>query len=210
MTRYFATLIRVIVTPAIYRCFVLLRDINRHSTEQDSLPVHIKKTTGSCVFIKQLGSPRNNRFWFPPEPSFLPKLQLEFAEFPKQLYPNGHRLLTLETWCGYRYGSQSVFTHAWNARPAKMALCRSSNTIPFLTKFLGHSIVIQERNPCRRHPLRFPICVAALTECYSLLRVLPFSQIGIRTGSLWPHQNWPETLLLISPQASHLDNRYFN
>jgi len=33
-------LIRVIVTPAIYRCFVGLNHINRHSTEQDSPCVH--------------------------------------------------------------------------------------------------------------------------------------------------------------------------
>jgi len=41
VTRYFATLIRVIVTPAIYRCFVRLNDVNRHSTEQDSRCVQI-------------------------------------------------------------------------------------------------------------------------------------------------------------------------
>jgi len=33
-------------------------------------------TARHYVFIKQLGSPRNNRFWFSPEPSFIPKLQL--------------------------------------------------------------------------------------------------------------------------------------
>ena len=210
MTRYFATLIRVIVTPAIYRCFVLLRDINRHSTEQDSLPVHIKKTTGSCVFIKQLGSPRNNRFWFPPEPSFLPKLQLEFAEFPKQLYPNGHRLLTLETWCGYRYGSQSIFTYAWNAR----------STITGALPCKQHYSLLDEiLRSLTCHPGKKPLATAspALSSlrcrAYWVLPTFkgtPFLPLGIRTGSLWPHQNWPETLLLISPQASHLDNRYFN
>jgi len=36
VTRYFATLIRVIVTPAIYRCLDFVKKIDRHSTEQDS------------------------------------------------------------------------------------------------------------------------------------------------------------------------------
>lgn len=57
-----------------------------------------------------------------------------------------------------------------------MALCRGRNAVPFLTNFPGRFRVIQERDPWRRHPLRFPICVAAFSVCYPLLRVLPFSR----------------------------------
>lgn len=36
-------MIRVIVTPAIYRCFDFVKKIDRHSTEQDSHLVYFPK-----------------------------------------------------------------------------------------------------------------------------------------------------------------------
>lgn len=57
MTRYFATLIRVIVTPAIYRCFLLLKDVNRHSTEQDSHRVYIRKERRDAAFLLNSWAP---------------------------------------------------------------------------------------------------------------------------------------------------------
>jgi len=40
----------------------------------------------------------------PFEPTLFPKLQVYFADFPYLCYAINHqRLLTLRTWCGYRY-----------------------------------------------------------------------------------------------------------
>jgi len=42
-------------------------------------------------------------FTQPSEPILFPKLRIYFADFPYLLYSIDQRLLTLETWCGYRY-----------------------------------------------------------------------------------------------------------
>ena len=102
-------------------------------------------TARHYVFIKQLGSPCNNRFWFPSEPSFIPKLQLQLAEFPELPHLNGHRLLTSETWCGHRYAYLSQITIAsWINQTAdganESALCLSCIHNPQLTCFLGYKI----------------------------------------------------------------------
>jgi hypothetical protein len=39
------------------------------------------------------------------EPILIPKLRISFADFPYLHYSNNQRLLTLETCCGYGYGS---------------------------------------------------------------------------------------------------------
>jgi len=38
------------------------------------------------------------------EPTFFPKLQVKFADFPYTRYTKQYRLWTLETWCGFGYG----------------------------------------------------------------------------------------------------------
>ena len=45
------------------------------------------------------------------EPILLPKLQIYFADFPYLLLSINQRLLTLETWCGYRYECLSITTN---------------------------------------------------------------------------------------------------
>lgn len=50
-------MIRVIVTPAIYRCFVPLQNVNRHSTEQDSYRVHILADLRDTAFLLNSWAP---------------------------------------------------------------------------------------------------------------------------------------------------------
>jgi len=48
----------------------------------------------------------------PFEPTLFPKLQVYFADFPYLRYAINHqRLLTLRTWCGYRY--EMVWKWLW-------------------------------------------------------------------------------------------------
>lgn len=47
--------------------------------------------------------PRKARPPRSPEPILIPKLRIQFADFPYLHYPIDQRLLTLETCCGYGY-----------------------------------------------------------------------------------------------------------
>ena len=44
------------------------------------------------------------------EPILIPKLRIDLADFPYLHYSSDQRLLTLETWCGYRYGLERKST----------------------------------------------------------------------------------------------------
>ena len=53
--------------------------------------------SGSTRFLHKARSPR------PSEPILIPKLRIQFADFPYLHYSIDQRLLTLETCCGYGY-----------------------------------------------------------------------------------------------------------
>jgi len=56
----------------------------------------MKEKLNSCYLLLNI--------LLPFEPTLFPKLQVYFADFPYLRYANNHqRLLTLRTWCGYRY-----------------------------------------------------------------------------------------------------------
>ena len=56
-----------------------------------------RPTNGSTRFLHKARSPR------PSEPILIPKLRIQFADFPYLHYSIDQRLLTLETCCGYEY-----------------------------------------------------------------------------------------------------------
>lgn len=47
------------------------------------------------------------------EPTFFPRLQVNFADFPYTRYTKQFRLWTLETWCGLRYEHQINPNYFW-------------------------------------------------------------------------------------------------
>ena len=66
----------------------------RGPSSPEDLP---RPTNGSTRFLHKARSPR------PSEPILIPKLRIQFADFPYLHYSIDQRLLTLETCCGYGY-----------------------------------------------------------------------------------------------------------
>lgn len=61
------------------------------------------------VFIKQSGFPCHCDLTTSSQASLLPKIQDQFAEFPKLDYPERHRLFSESTCIGSRYGCLSFY-----------------------------------------------------------------------------------------------------
>ena len=87
------------------------------------------------------------------EPSFKPKVQDLFADFPNIRYSNFHKLLTFETWCGNQYrlpqtslSWQIFMVQKLNPHTQKRLDAFRSN-IPLLCKkqFQGSSAIIRRR-----------------------------------------------------------------
>ena len=66
--------------------------------ETEFAPKHLPRPAGAPTrFLHKARSPR------PSEPILIPKLRIQFADFPYLHYSIDQRLLTLETCCGYGY-----------------------------------------------------------------------------------------------------------
>ncbi|GBP88530.1 Putative uncharacterized protein ART2 [Eumeta japonica] len=122
----FGYLKRVIVTPAVYPCFDEFLHVDIPSTGQKSHCVNTREGHRNAMFLLdsrillvrasselavyggrsrtptrpftlELDSPR------PSEPILIPKLRIQFADFPYLHYSIDQRLFTSETCCGYGY-----------------------------------------------------------------------------------------------------------
>ena len=73
-------------------------DPRRCVNETEFAPKHLPRPAGAPTrFPHKARSPR------PSEPILIPKLRIQFADFPYLHYSIDQRLLTLETCCGYGY-----------------------------------------------------------------------------------------------------------
>ena len=116
----FRYLKRVIVTPAVYRCFTRLYPgfTYRHwaGVGPSTNPFGL---AGTCVFTKQSGPPSHCdlRVTHPQAP-LLPKLRGQFAEFPRLGFPRHALGFTPRGTCvGSRYGRGGSFPASFSRAP---------------------------------------------------------------------------------------------
>ena len=98
----------------------------------------------------------------PLEPILFPKLRIYFADFPYLHYPIRYRLLTLDTWCGYRYGlttqrhiSQPDFHGAMRVHqtPQKIGMLYH---LPLRTDGLSRYKIIPGLRRCKEEKITLP------------------------------------------------------
>ena len=105
------------------------------------------------------------------EPSHIANLQNQFADFPYLHYSINQRLLTLETWCGYKYDQDCMhisfmFFTKYFERTGQL---KKSTALPKVSDYLG-IIPFQTHTYCQKEKKTLPGAQTTDTEYLSRYR----------------------------------------